>query len=140
MASKGWIISDCKEGIPCNPCEDCCKFGALIKETLTTPPLLMEEKCVGCKLCVAGCPGQALYYLTQEDDRGTITFPYEYLPYPEVGMEVALTDREGKIIGKGWVETVDIRKIFNETALVTLKGEASLIERVRGFRRGNENG
>lgn len=137
---KGRIISDCKEGIPCNPCSESCSFGALIKETLTTPPVLIDEKCVGCKLCVANCPGQALYYLTWDGNEGTITFPYEYLPYPMEGMEVDLLDGEGKKVGEGVVEKVDVRGAFNETALVTLRGSYPLIESVRGFKRRQENG
>lgn len=138
--TKGRIISDCKEGIPCNPCGESCSFGALYKETLTTPPTLIDEKCVGCKMCVANCPGQALYFLTCSGDEGTITFPYEYLPYPEVGLDVILLNGEGQEVGEGIVEKVDVRKVFNETALVTLKGDYPLIESVRGFKRRQSHG
>ena len=52
---------ECVQGIPCNPCESACKFGAItIGEEITNLPRINEEKCVGCGVCQQLCKFDAL--------------------------------------------------------------------------------
>ena len=118
---KGAAVIECFQNIPCNPCVSTCKTGAITMNALTDLPAFHEEKCVGCKLCVAACPGQAIFFVQDTSNEMTeITFPYEYLPYPKEGQNVVASDREGKAVCKARVIRVDQRAAFNKTVLVTL--------------------
>ena len=73
---------ECVQEIPCNPCESSCKFGAIaVGSCITNLPNLDEEKCVGCGMYVASCPGLAitLLDLSYSEAEGTVDFPFEYL-------------------------------------------------------------
>lgn len=119
----GTAIIECIQNIPCNPCVTACKSGAIRKTSLTSSPVLEEEKCLGCKLCVAACPGQAIFLQIRDYEEGfsTISFPYEYLPLPALGQFVQATDRFGQVICRAEVLEVLTSKAFNKTAVVTLK-------------------
>ena len=118
---KGAAVIECFQNIPCNPCVSTCKTGAITMEALTDLPVFHAEKCVGCKLCVAACPGQAIFFVQDTENEMTeVTFPYEYLPYPEEGQDVMGSDRNGKPVCKARVVHVDRRAAFNKTVLVTL--------------------
>ena len=87
--SRGFALLECCQEIPCNPCATVCKTGAIVKSTLNSRPEFKAEKCVGCKLCVAACPGQAIFFQVPDlgDGKASITFPYEYRPLPRSGPE-----------------------------------------------------
>lgn len=132
-----YIISTCKESIPCNPCIGSCKFGAITKESLVTPPTINDEVCVGCKKCVAECPGQSLYFFQEmEDGQGQIAFPYEFLPLPKQNEKVIVVDIDGQPIGNGVVFKVEERASYNKTPLVTVSGAREIILNTRSIRRG----
>jgi len=59
---KGVVaVIECAQEIPCNPCVDACKYGAIvIPGSLTELPILIEEKCIGCGKCVKVCPMRAV--------------------------------------------------------------------------------
>ena len=134
---KGTVLLECCQEIPCNPCATVCKTGAITKETLNSGPVFHPEKCVGCKLCVAACPGQAIFFLEPEDENGMVgvTFPYEYLPLPEVGQEVTAVDRMGQPVCPAKVRSVERRKASNRTVLVTLAVPAEHAGEVRFMKR-----
>ncbi|MDI6707382.1 MAG: 4Fe-4S binding protein [Bacillota bacterium] len=121
-ARKGSIaFIECIEEIPCNPCETACLRGAIkVGRPITNLPQLDEDKCTGCALCVAACPGLAIYVKTYDYREGMslIKFPYEYLPLPEEGREVELADRYGNTLCKGKVIKVDVSAKNNRTAIV----------------------
>ncbi len=53
---------ECVQEIHCNPCEEACSQGAIIiGEPITNLPQLDGEKCTGCSMCVAACPGLAIF-------------------------------------------------------------------------------
>ena len=134
---KGSAVLECLQESPCNPCTSACKVGAITKETLTSLPVLDTEKCIGCKMCVAACPGQAIFFIAKEPEKGTveITFPYEYLPLPLEGQKVTAVDRTGHEVCEGTVVKVDNRKNFNKTNLVTLEVPGQYEDEVRFMKR-----
>ena len=131
------IMVDCTQNIPCNPCTHACPTGAIfIGEDITSCPKLTPEKCTGCGLCVAACPGQACFLVDEEFAPGlaTVDFPYEYLPMPEVGMAVEARDNEGRKVCDAKVENVMLRKNAANTAIVRISVPVEFARQVRGMR------
>jgi len=116
-------VIECAERIPCNPCEAACPHGAIkIGEDITNLPILIEGKCTGCGLCIAACPGLAIYLVNGafSDSEALISIPYEFLPLPRVGDQVEALDREGKKVCMGKIVEVIESKKFDRTPLVSL--------------------
>lgn len=116
-------VIECVEEIPCNPCETSCPHGAIfIGDPITNLPKTDIEKCVGCGLCVAACPGLAIYIkdYTYSDDRATIAFPFEYLPLPHKEEKVTIAGRHGEHLCQGEVLRVVNAKANNRTAVITV--------------------
>lgn len=134
---RGLAILECCQEIPCNPCITACKAGAITKEDLNACPTFHPEKCVGCKLCVAACPGQAIFFFCPDSGNGqaTITFPYEYLPLPVEGQVVTAVDRRGQPVCAARVLRVETRPTYNRTALVTLEIPTQFQDEVRFMQR-----
>lgn len=129
---------ECVQEIPCNPCEGLCKFGAItIGEQITNLPRLHEDKCVGCGLCVAGCPGLAITILDRSysDTEATIDFPFEYLPLPAVGDQVDAVDRAGQVVCKGRIVRVLRPASYAGTAVICMAIPHEYIDRVRSMKR-----
>jgi Fe-S-cluster-containing hydrogenase component 2 len=133
---KGAVaVIECMQEIPCNPCKDACPYGAIVLEGLTVRPQLIEDKCIGCGLCIAKCPGQAIFVVDKSKDVGTVTFPYEYLPLPEKGMKVTAVNRAGEAVCEGLVTKVVDSKMMNKTRLVTIAVPVELVDEVRFMKR-----
>ncbi|MBR0600494.1 4Fe-4S binding protein [Sinanaerobacter chloroacetimidivorans] len=131
-------VIECTHEIPCNPCESSCKLGAIsIGEPITNLPCLDEDKCIGCGICVAQCPGLAIVIVdkTYSDTQGTVAFPYEYYPTPEKGQEIEAVDRSGKVVCKGTVIKVQNPKSFDRTPVVTIAVDKDKVEEVRSIKR-----
>lgn len=82
-------VIKCTQNIPCNPCQDACKFGCIkVGDKITRlPEVDMEATCAGCGKCVVSCSGQAIFLIDEdyEEAYGTVTMAYEFLPYPVQG-------------------------------------------------------
>ena len=131
---KPYIVIECWQDIPCNPCEVACPFNAItIGKNITDIPLFYPDKCTGCMTCITKCPGLAIFGITQNIEKGkvAITIPYELLPLPEKGDEVWAADRDGKILTSGKVYR--IRKNKNKTQLVTIVVDEKYKNNVRHF-------
>lgn len=116
-------ILECYEDIPCNPCSTNCPFQAIvIGEDINAQPRLIVERCTGCGLCVAVCPGLAIMTAGLKNDRAVFQIPYELLPLPQVGEEWVGLDREGRPLGPARIEKI-VRKT-DRTNVVTVSLEA----------------
>lgn len=115
---------ECVQNIPCNPCEKACPFGAItVGEPITNLPKLDEEKCTGCGVCLASCPGLAIFrvHLNYSDTTSLVEFPYEYYPLPEVGDIVPAGGRDGEYLADGKVNKVRNPKNNDHTPVITLE-------------------
>ena len=116
-------VIECIEEIPCNPCEAACSREAIkIGSLITNLPVLDVDKCTGCGLCINLCPGLAIFVidLTYSDKEALVSFPFEYLPLPEVGDKVSATDREGKKVCEGKVIRVLDKPKQDHTPVVNI--------------------
>ena len=129
---------ECVQGIPCNPCQAACRFGAIeIGDMITDLPHLHEDLCTGCGQCVARCPGQAIFVIRDDlnETEASVDFPYEYLPLPKAGMEVDAVSRFGETVCRGRILRVTMTKEFANTAVVSMAVPKEYIDEVRGMRR-----
>jgi Fe-S-cluster-containing hydrogenase component 2 len=135
---KGAVaVVECAQEIPCNPCVDACKYGAIVIEgSITELPILIEEKCIGCGACLAICPGQAIFLvdMTYSDDEGTVNVPYEYVPLPKAGDIVDGLNRGGEVVCQAEVKRVVNAKVNDRTPIVTLIVPKDMVMEVRSLR------
>lgn len=121
---KGAVaVIECVQEIPCNPCESACPKGAIkIGEDILSVPVLDEDKCTGCGLCIPACPGLAIFVvtLTFSEDAALVQLPHEFLPLPKRGETVKCLNREGKIITKGKVVKVVNPKGYDRTPVISM--------------------
>lgn len=142
--AKGPVaVAECLQEIPCNPCEAACKFGAIeIGQPITNRPHIAEEKCVGCKQCIAQCSGLAIFVLdkTYSETEGTVTMPYEYYPTPEEGQTVPCVSRSGERLCEGKVVKVMNPASFDHTPVVTVAVPKEYVDEVRSIERKPKEG
>ena len=123
LNNKKCVVIECKQNIPCNPCESACPHHAItIGNPITNLPVVDSEKCIGCGLCVAQCPGQACFLVDMSNEEyDTVTLPYEYYPLPEKDQEVYGLGRDGKYLAKAVVLRVVMIKKNDRTAVIEVK-------------------
>ena len=129
-------IIECFQRIPCNPCATACTRGAILPfEDINNQPQLNAEHCTGCALCVASCPGLAIFVLdiTYSEEEALIKLPYEYLPLPRVGATVKALNRAGEVVGQGTVIKVQTPPAFDRTAVIHLAVAKTLAHEVRNI-------
>jgi Fe-S-cluster-containing hydrogenase component 2 len=133
-------IVECVQQIPCNPCVDSCSRGAIsIEGSINSIPKVDFDLCNGCGICVANCPGLAIFLIdrTYKDTRAQVGLPYEFQPLPDQGETVLLLDRAGEICGEGEVVKVRNAKAQDRTPIVFLSMRKDLAMKTRFFRRKN---
>ncbi|MDR3146068.1 MAG: 4Fe-4S dicluster domain-containing protein [Treponema sp.] len=131
------VFIDCPEEIPCNPCESACPAGAIrIPGSIIARPVVDLEKCTGCGNCVSACPGQACFLIDPDYAPGeaSVDFPYEYVPLPEPGRSVELTDNGGERVCTGRVVGVFSPPRAEKTALVRVSLPVEKAFLARGIR------
>lgn len=127
--TKPKAIIECYQEIPCNPCETSCPYGAItVGEDINQIPKLDVEKCVGCAICVAQCPGLAIMVASKKRETAQFRIPWEYLPLPQKGEIWSACDRSGARIGTAMVKHVIPNQTTSKTAVVTVDVDASLYE------------
>ncbi len=128
---------ECVEHIPCNPCASACPRQAItITGGLTELPRVDFEKCNGCTVCIARCPGLAIFVVNYNYSKteATVTLPYEMLPRPVVGDKVEALDRSGRNVALGRVVRVQDTKAQDRCAVVTVAVPKHLWNKVRSIR------
>lgn len=132
-------ILECFQNIPCNPCATCCPRRA-IKAFLDINdlPVIDWEKCNGCAVCVANCPGLAIFVVDENysPTEALIKLPYEFVPLPTVGSLVQAMNRAGEVVGTAPVVRVQNPPSFDRTAVVHIAVARELAREVRFFALG----
>lgn len=129
-------VIECVELIPCNPCEPACPHGAIfVGQPITNLPRLDPAKCTGCGLCLAACPGLAIFLvdMSRHDGQAAVSLPYEYLPLPRKGDRLTAVDRAGVSRCEAVVERVLTPARNDRTAVVTVLVPLELAEEIRGL-------
>ena len=123
LNNKKCVVIECKQNIPCNPCESACPHHAIsIGNPITNLPVVDPEKCIGCGLCVAQCPGQACFLVDMShEEYDTVTLPDECYPLPEKDQEVYGLSRDGKYVIKAVIVRVVLTKKNDRTAVIEVK-------------------
>lgn len=115
---------ECVQNIPCNPCEKACPFGAItVGQPITSLPVLHQEKCTGCGLCIPACPGLAIFrvHLNYTDTTSLVEFPYEYYPLPDEGDTVPCGNRAGQFLSNGRVVKIKNPKANDGTTIISVE-------------------
>ena len=133
---NGLVIVECPERIPCNPCNTSCPTGAIIPFVdINDVPEIEYNKCTGCAMCVAACPGLACFVIdmTMSEEEALYKLPYEMLPLPEKGDKVKCLDRVGREIAEGTVQNVtEPRK--DSTRIIHVSAPKKLSDEIRAVR------
>jgi len=133
-----YIVIECLQKIPCNPCVDSCPQHAItMHPTINDLPEVDYDLCTGCGICVTNCPGLAIFLIDQtfEDNRSLLGLPWEFFPLPEKGELVTLLDRAGNPCGKGEVIRIRNSRAQDRTPLVFLAVDHDLVMVARNFRK-----
>ena len=140
--NKGPVaVVECYQKIPCNPCQTACPVGAIeIGDDINNIPQRDEERCGGCGVCVAKCPGLAIMIVDGSKSAETVESrtPSEFLPLPKAGETVVGLDRAGKPVCKAKVLKVLNPPAFDRTPVVTLEVDRKYLYDFRNFRREAE--
>ncbi len=116
-------VIECTQNIPCNPCQDACPVGCIkVGSNITSLPVLDgEKKCIGCGMCVASCPGQAIFLIKEEAEQAEITLPYEFMPLPKKGDKGTALSRSGQPLCEAEVVAVKSVTAMDHTNLLTMR-------------------
>lgn len=133
---KGRVaVAECYQRIPCNPCQAACPQKAItVGEDINNTPVVQERLCTGCGLCLAKCPGLAIFLAKVEGDRAELSLPYEFLPLPKAGDRVTALNREGGEVCTATVTEVLTPPAFDRTAVVRILVPREHLYAVRNFR------
>lgn len=129
-------VIECVQEIPCDPCEAACPRGAIkIGSSITNLPVLDEDECTGCGLCISSCPGLAIFVvdLTYSAELALVSFPFEYLPLPKVGEQVSATDRAGNNVCEGKVIRILDKPKQGHTPVVSIFVPKKYAMNIRGI-------
>jgi Fe-S-cluster-containing hydrogenase component 2 len=104
---------------------------------ITNLPTLKEDLCTGCGICLARCPGLAIFMmdLSYSKDDAAVSFPHEFLPVPEEGEKVKALDRGGRVVTTGKVIKVRNHRSQDRTPVVTIAVPKKHAWVVRGIQR-----
>lgn len=133
---RRFVILDCDEEIPCNPCEEACRRGAIaVGDNINAVPSVDEERCNGCGDCIGVCPGSCVFLVEELDGKeAAVTLAYDRLPRPRKGDVVDLVDGGGSAIGQGIVSLVKNIKSDRHLRQVTIRTEMGIALSVRSFK------
>lgn len=132
------ILIDCPERIACDVCAAVCDRGVIrVKQTVTNRPEVVNEgNCRNCGLCVAHCPGQAVFLVSETgpDGQCRITLPYELDEEAVRGRGLLAVDNRGQPLGPARLIRVWQSERFNNTCLLEVSVSGAIASRVRGIK------
>jgi len=135
--SKGPVaVIECFQEIPCNPCTEACKQGAILPmKDINDLPVMEFDKCNGCGVCISRCPGLAIFIVDKSysETEAIVRIPYEYVPVPKAGDQVTGLNRAGQPLGTFTVKKVQSGGTKNKTYTVWLVVPKELAMEVRGI-------
>ncbi len=131
--TKPYVIIECPEKIPCDPCVDACPQGAItIKGTINELPEVDYDKCTGCLLCIPKCPGLAIFVIDERpEDHSVVYCPYELLPIPKKGEKAIGLDRNGAEKCEGNIVRVIQSPQFNHCAIIGISVPKGMEQEIR---------
>lgn len=130
-----YVVMECYERIPCDPCVTSCSFGAVHMDNINDLPQCDADKCTACGRCVSRCPGLACFVIDETVGAGKvkITFPQEMYPLPKAGDTVDALGRDGSVVGKAEVLKVNSAKSLDRTNVITVLVDEDLLYDVRSI-------
>jgi len=136
--AKGPVaIVECFQEIPCNPCVKACKRDAItMPRDINDLPIVDENLCNGCGLCISYCPGLAIFVVdkTYSEELALIKLPFEYVPVPLAGQSVIGLNRAGEELGSFTVIRATSGGEKNKTYRISLVVPKELAMEVRDIR------
>ncbi len=134
LAQGPVAVFECLQQIPCNPCADACPRGAIAIPNINDCPILNEELCNGCGVCMTHCPGLSIFVVdyTYQADYAVVKIPYEFFPLPEAAAMVDALNRAGENVGPAQV--IRVQTSPNKTSIIWLSVPRELAMDVRSLR------
>ncbi|PIE53361.1 sulfurtransferase [Candidatus Fermentibacteria bacterium] len=131
-------VIHCRQEIPCNPCMTVCPKGLIGTEGHPIMGLPeYSEGCIGCRKCVAVCPGLAVTLVDRRKDaeNPTVVLPWELGEWTaEPGKKLTLTGWEGEALGRGTVLALKKAPGYPGTMLLEIQAPSSIANLVAGAR------
>ena len=130
-------VIECTQNIPCDPCQSACAKGCIrVGSVITNLPAIDEKVvCTGCGICVASCPGQAIFLVDESlDGYAAVSIPFEFCPLPQKGDRGSALERSGNLLGEAEVIDVKTARVMDETAVLTMKVPSAWSMKARFFR------
>lgn len=127
-------IIECFQKIPCDPCHTSCPKGAILPfENINDLPRIDFSLCDGCGICVAACPGIAIFVvdMTYSDDKALLKLPHEFVPLPKKGETATLLDRWGNVVCQG--EVIRSTRFKDKTSVVWVLAPKSAAMDIRAI-------
>ncbi|MCD4706901.1 MAG: FAD-dependent oxidoreductase [Candidatus Sabulitectum sp.] len=131
-------VIHCFQEIPCNPCMTVCPQGLI---TTDGHPVMglpeYTDGCIGCRKCVAVCPGLAITLVDYRKNSKlpTVTIPWELGDWVlEKGQIVTVTEWEGLSLGSGTVVSLKNAPGYPSTMLLDIEVPENIANRVAGVR------
>ncbi len=131
-----YVVIECPEKIPCDPCVDACPNNAIsIPGSIIELPQIDLEKCTGCLVCIPKCPGLAIFVVDETPaDYSIVYIPYEFLPRPTKGDTAKGLDREGRERCEVKITKVIDAKKFDRCAIIGFSVPKELSHEIRAIR------
>jgi len=134
LARRACAVVECFQQIPCNPCATSCPSGAIVADNdINDLPVIDWEKCTGCGICLAICPGLAIFLVDCSQAEAVVRLPYELLPLPSEGQAVQGLGRDGAYLCEAKVIRVQNSPAQDRTAIVWLQVPQGMAMQVRHF-------